>query len=291
MSLTTIIFSKNRPAQLDLLLRSMKAHAPHFAKNVIVIAKRDHGPYGAGYAMLAQEHADAESRGGHADRHLHVIDEELEGNFRATVYHAINSATTKVAFFVDDDVIYRKLPVWGPWQWLDLFPEALCFSLRLGLNTTECYSMRRPQSAPPHTQVGEFMVWDWRSDFAEYDFGYPGSLDGHIFRRDWLLEMLRDEPFTNPNQLEEVLVHACRQTVWPNLIASFKQSVLVGIPANSVSETHGSNRHGDTVAWSPERLNDDYLQGLRLSLRIIESSAALVNAAHVELPLVWDAPA
>lgn len=276
MSLTSIIFSKDRPAQLDLLLRSMKQNAPAFAENCRVIL-RDGEEYAASYAICEREHREV------------IFDRERpEAGFQWLVGHWLRVlAGAKVAFFVDDDVIYRPLPVAHPAAFLDLFPATLCFSLRLGRNTTECYPLRCSQEQPLSSVLGyDFIAWDWRDTTTQHDFAYPASLDGHIFRRDWLLEMLRDEPFTNPNQLEEALVAACRATVWPNMVASFAESVLVGIPANSVSSTHGSNRSGEKNPRTVEYLNEGYLAGRRLSLDSVMT--ATIEAAHVEVPLLWE---
>lgn len=282
MSVTTIVFSRDRPAQLDLLLRSMKANAPAFFKYRPWVVARVDDEYYRGYHLLWDDWPD-----------VRLTVENPDQDFRTIVGKLLREAASdKVAFFVDDDVIYRPLPVPHPSKWLDLFPDTLCFSLRLGLNTDECYSMGGvDQGLPLAKTLGHFLSWDWRDPQSRLDWAYPGSLDGHIWRRDDLLRLLDGEPFTNPNQLEEVLMHGCRQTIYPSRIASFKESVLVGIPANSVSETHGSNRHGNLAGLGVQALNEGYLAGGRLEVALGTAERDLpVVAAHAELPLVWGMP-
>lgn len=275
MSVTSIIFSKDRPAQLDLLLRSLKQNAPAFYDRALVVYKPTTVGFAEGYLTCEKEHPSV------------LFFEELHHteSFGGQVLVHLSNADTKIAFFVDDDVIYRPLPVPNPAAWLDLFPETLAFSLRLGRNTRFCYPLNRQQAGPNRIGLGEFDMWRWSVE--DGDNAYPGSLDGHIFRRDQLLEMLDGAEFSNPNQLEEALMHGCmtHQKDLPHL-AAFNDSVLVGIPANSVSETHGSNRHGEEFPRSTDDLNEGYLAGRRLSLR--DFKMAKVEAAHQEIPLVWE---
>lgn len=280
MSVTSIVFSKDRPAQLDLLLRSMKANASAFYDRTLVIYRPTTVGFAEGYLACEEEHPSV------------LFFEELQHteSFSGQVLVHIANAGVKVAFFVDDDVIYRPLPIAHPSKWLDLLPETLAFSLRLGRNTRRCYPMGdAEQSHPDRISLGRFDIWNWRG--SEFDYGYPGSLDGGIFRRDDLLTMLDGATYSNPNQLEEALMRGCMKS-WPERphLAAFSKSVLVGNPANSVSETHGSNRHGDAVAWSAPALNEDYLAGGRLSLDYVANFADLIDAAHYEIPIVWGMP-
>lgn len=281
MSLTSIIFSRDRPAQLDLLLRSMEAHAPAFLTSVYVVTAASDLSFGEGYNILQHE------------RDVSLIHETVSEPFRDIVMNLLaRGRSTKVAFFVDDDVIYRPLPIAHPSKWLDLFPGVASFSLRLGTNTTECYPLRARQGTPPLRFIGDFVAWEWNLHTAAHDWAYPGSLDGHIYRRDDLLRWLDGAEFSNPNQLEEALMRGIRREdseLSPlTAMAAFVSSCVVGIPANSVSETHGSNRHGELFAVDPAALNELYLAGRRLSLPVIEGLGQQVNAAHVEMPLLWE---
>lgn len=266
------MFSRDRAAQLDLLLRSLRQNAPGISDEVTVIVKAE-GEYLEAYKTCHRTHS----------QYTAFSIETDPGDFHRLARGWIDAAKDHVAFFVDDDVLYRPLPIANPAPWLDLFPETVCFSLRLGRNTRRCYPMGdAPQAEPDRLTLGEFDVWRWRA--AELDYGYPGSLDGGIFRRSDLLVFLKDAEFSNPNQLEEALVRAtAKNDMWRNHLASFKQSVLCGIPANRVNETH-PNRSGDQDV---QELNDLYLNAKRrLSLDTVDPN--LVGAAHVEFRLRWD---
>lgn len=278
MSITSIVFSKDRPAQLDLLLRSMKQNAPGLwldedgQNSVVVIVKETNRAYRDAYAICRDEHEVSFMR----EREEWTL-KQITNGWTQTGDH--------VVFFTDDDVVYRRLPVSNPAWWLDLFPETLCFSLRLGRNTRRCYPMGdAPQDVESRLSLGDFDVWRWQS--ADHDLGYPGSLDGHIFRSEQVHAMIAPYDYANPNQLEEILVRGCRSQMLalPHM-AAFKESVLVGCPVNLVNETH-RNRHGGLVWLSPEALLKGFAEGRRLALESVVASQ--IDAAHVEVPLLWE---
>ncbi len=191
------------------------------------------------------------------------------------------SASEHVAFLMDDCVFYR--PVEGdPAEVLE-DEDVLCFSPRLGLNAASCYSLRCLQARPEflYNADGE-LIWDWTSG-AECDWAYPASLDGHIWRRDDLLPLLRDiHDFRTPNTVEAALAERVRSVERP-LMAAHWQSSLVGVPANRVGSTHGGNRAAEMYPYGPFELNNAYLAGKRIRLDSVVSR--LVNAAHAEFPL------
>lgn len=264
---TAIVFSKQRAAQLDLLLRSITENAPGLFDEVFVIWKGD-GEYAAAYHICFEEHG-------------WMIDVG-EVDLREQTLRFVRAAGEHVAFLMDDCVFYR--PVEGEQR-----PEAvlededvLCFSPRLGLNTTECYPLRRRQEFPAgRAAEGGVLYWGWKT--ADGDFGYPFSLDGHVFRRDDLLPLLRDVyDWSTPNSVEAALAHMGDRVERP-LMASHTQSSLVGVPCNRVGESHSGNRAGETYPRDPFELNRAYLAGGRIRLDSVDP--LMVNAAHVEFPL------
>ena len=111
--------------------------------------------------------------------------------------------------------------------------DVITFSLRLGRNTSICYPLKgRDQRVPHFIDMDDHLIWGWAT--GDGDFGYPGSLDGHIFRKTDLLPMLRASRQWNPNTLEDVLTQGV-YALSKSSMACFPQSVLVGIPANSLS--------------------------------------------------------
>lgn len=194
------------------------------------------------------------------------------------------SGSDYISFFCDDDIFIRPFTDHpSPERILRLDNRVICVSLRLGINTTNCYPLNREQESPS-TQyaVHDALYWEWIG--ADGDWGYPGSLDGHVFRRNTLLSLLREVEFKNPNQLEETLAKLCFALREQELMACYWNSVVTGIPINRVNDTH-PNRYGETVMMDTEALNHNYLEGGRLNLGNIRKKQ--ITAAHNEIKLAF----
>jgi len=271
---SAVIFSKDRAAQLDLCLRSIKENAAGFVNDVVVLWKASHRDHEKGYNLCRADHPDV----------MFIRESDFWNDTLAIVNNGYLNETAM--FVMDDDVIYRPVVAPYPEDVLELNGRAICFSLRLGANTTECYPLRRSQGQPHITfspvGEGQYGTWDWMASDA--DFGYPGSLDGHVFRTPELAMMLEGATFSNPNQLEEALVSSTRHMLAPTM-CGYRLSHLVGIPANRVSDTHHTNRYGETNYEPETLLNRTYLDGSRITLDSVDPRK--VNAAHVEFPLVF----
>lgn len=260
--ITAVIFSRDRPMQLDLLLRSLKQKAPGVFRTIVI----DRATTDA--TAMAYERC----RSDHLDTPFHV--EDRHGNTLPRQAAALLDGDLS-CFLTDDSVLYRGLP-----EVPVLDTGVLCFSLRLGVNTNWCYPHDREQQIPPFTLAPPAMFWKWRT--ADGDFGYPGSLDGHIFRTETLRQALADAPAGNPNRIEEHLMTRFSDSL--PLMGAFQQSCLLGIPVNRVNETN-PNRNGTIHGYSVQDLNRRYLRGDRIDLNALDFSD--VRGAHQEIPLVF----
>jgi hypothetical protein len=264
---TAIVCSKNRACQLDLLLRSINENAPALYGEVHVVWKGER-EYAEAYRVCALQHPEA-------DFHVEL---DLRGQ---TLYLA--ERDEHLAFLMDDCVFYRPVEGRDPAEVLREDEDVLCFSPRLGLNTTECYSLRRSQALPVDAVSEDgVLYWDWQT--AEADWSYPASLDGHVWRREDLLPLLRlVTDWRSPNTVEAALALDFQYSdLGRPMMAAHARSSLVGLPVNRVGSTHDSNRFGENHLIDVNTLNHGYLGGNRLRLNI---DPDFVNAAHVEFPL------
>jgi hypothetical protein len=262
---TAIVYSKNRAAQLDLLLRSIEENAPDLYDEVHVICKGD-AEYDAAYQICALQHPEV------------VFHTELSLR-EQTLRLAEQDA--HLAFLMDDCVFYHKGEGSDPAEILREDEDVLCFSPRLGLNTTYCYPLRRGQTVEATPAEDGILYWDWRG--AECDFSYPASLDGHVWRREDLLPLLRlVTDWSNPNTVEAELARAFQYSdLGRPLMAAHARSSLVGVPVNRTGDTHVDNRFGERYRYELDDLNSAYLGGKRL---VCDLKAEEVRAAHVEAP-------
>jgi hypothetical protein len=263
----TIVFSRDRAAQLDLLLRSLARNGRLLFDEIVVLLRSTSEESALAYDLVALEHS-----------RVRLVEERR--SFAEEVY-ALLPEGGYVLFLTDDDVLYGRVDA-RPLTFLGGNPTVATFSLRLGVNTRICYPYRREQELPP-VAPGAGVVMSWRWNGADGDFGYPLSLDGHLFRAADVHRLLDGADFSNPNELEGALARRAPSFRRP-LMASYRQSRLVSIPTNRVTETPG-NRFGESFPSDPRNLNERFLAGERLDLDGFDF--ARVEGAHHELPLVF----
>ena len=257
-----LAFSKDRPAQLELLLRSLKRFAPGCPVAVVYTAGDE--LYDRGYEIVRAERPD-----------VRFADERTLGGFKTATLSLAREASEKLSFLVDDIVLTHELdPDAAPLSALDEDPDVMACSLRLDRNKTYCYALDRAMRVP--LDAGS-TVWEWRG--LEGDWGYPMSADGHVFRKADILPLLEGLDYFNPNSLEEVL----SQNPLPQpKLTCFETARLVNVPDNRVQDT-AQNRHG---GGDPRRLTQAFLCGRRLDLAPFDG--LVTSSVHHEMPLPFE---
>lgn len=251
-----IVFSRDRPAQLDLLLRSLELNAPPEETRVIWLGTERR--YQAGYGLIEG---------------IGRMQMEFDRDLRSCVEECVDPTIT---FFCDDDVLYR--PQADAVERLLAEPLMLTFSLRLGRENRD---MAHPDDWAPGR--GHWLwVWYYRE---RENFGFPGSVDGHIFRTEDVRELLGEEAFRTPTFVETVISLRCDgfKDRRP-LMGCFPDQRLVGVPVNRVSH-ESSCRAGERHPQSTHHLNKRFLGGERIVLERLDFSA--VAGCLYELSYVW----
>jgi hypothetical protein len=263
-----IIFSKDRACQLDLLLRSFKEYCAEWREfSVQVLYTASNGRFENGYRTVQLRHPEfAFTR---------------ETDFKRDSVTMVNEhpADAFVMFLVDD-VVFKNpfLPSSEEVAYFEANPDVLCLSLRLGRHITHCYPRGNAPSALPVFDHRTLCSWRWEG--CEGDWGYPMSLDGHIYRRLLIETYLRHTPFNNPNTLEAAMsAHAPRQI--PRMVC-FQESIVMNLPLNRVQNTI-ENLHGSVTAAF---LNEEFLAGKQISLAPLRR---MVNrSAHQEVAVKFE---
>ncbi|MES2209897.1 MAG: glycosyltransferase family A protein [Chloroflexota bacterium] len=217
-----LVFSKDRPLQLDAGLTSLTLHCPASELGEIVVLYAASTRYFEGlYAELAATHPTVTFR--------------RERRFKDDVV-AVASGFQFIAFVVDDTVFVRDFSMAAVIGELAADQQALGFSLRLGTNTTYCYPLDAPQPLPAFEPRGSgVLAFDWSG--ASYDFGYPVELSSSVYRTVDLLPLLKSLPYRNPNTLEAELAARARlfAASHPGLLC-LERSAAFSIPANIVQD-------------------------------------------------------
>jgi hypothetical protein len=183
-------------------------------------------------------------------------------------------------FLVDDSIFVRSVLLDNVQSALRACPDALGFSLRLGRNTTQCYSLNRPQALPRFTMLGNGVLkFRWRG--SEGDFGYPLEISSSVYGLGMVRDLIRGLQFSSPSSLESQMALWARR--FPGRQTSLlccEQSVAFCIPLNRVQDAY-QNRSGEKPRFSAEGLADLFDRGMRID---VHSLAGFVpSACHQEV--------
>ena len=257
-----IIFSKDRAMQLDLLLRSFaKMVKDHNLYEINVLYTYSNDRFKQGYDKLLKKR----------DSHVRFV---RETDFKSTLLGLVNPQFPHTVFFTDDDVF--KMPFDFYDNQMNVFnhnDDILCRSLRLHKNLNYCYPARIPMKPPLFLEDNSFR---WRGE--QGDYGYPMSVDGHIYRTKDIMPFLANLEYNNPNLLEGRMVGAHLSA---NKMICYDKSIIVNNPINKV-QTVNNNVHGNIDA---NFLNDKFLAGEIISL---DNFIGIENTScHQEIPLTF----
>ncbi len=271
ISMTGLIFSKDRAMQLRAVIESLLLHCRDNQRiQLQVLYKTSNQLHRRQYDKLKAEFCDV------------CFIEEV--NFKEQALSLI-SEFEHVLFLVDDNLFVRDFFLGDAVKALRSNGDALGFSLRLGVNTAYCYAHDIDQNVPAFRQADdEIMKYDWTH--AEYDFAYPLDLSSSIYRTDEIMQLLRQVMFGNPNTLEEAMAanaHLYRQA--RNSLFCFEQSVTFCAPVNMV-QTAWDNRVGGNLNYSVDRLAQMFEKGDRIDVE--RYSGFVPNSCHQEVELYFD---
>ena len=191
-----------------------------------------------------------------------------------------------VFFLVDDNLFVSKFCLFDALRSLEREPQALGFSLRLGRNTTYCYTRDLPQSLPEFNTSGEdVLCFDWRR--GELDFAYPLEVSSSIYRTADLLPLLNRKRFANPNQLESRLAESADQYIYRPLLLCLPKSVAFSNPINQVAERY-QNRAGVIHTYSSHDLAVIFEKGMRVDVAVY--TGFVPQGCHQEVELNFYRP-
>lgn len=248
-----MIFSRNRPMQLHCLLSSIKKYTNLEPKNIHVLHRYD-DKYVEGLELLKKLHTN--------------VNFIQEVDFEKQVKFYLKSGSRFCTFFVDDMIVKDEVNFNIPCNILEQNPSVLTFSLRLGTHLTHCYPVNSYQIVPDGNINSSLQVFMWNYRTGHLDWGYPFSVDAHIFRREQLSTWSLNLSYRNPNKFEEALQTIQHNCVIPDVCCCYINSKVVNIPANRVqNEIMNRNEEGSVEeayeSWiSGDEMNFESLRGV-----------------------------
>ena len=264
MRTCVIIFTKDRPMQLQATLESFRKNVSGILdRHVYIIAKRSNSSYISGYQRVK-----------HRFQNMNFW---VESDFRKDVLHILSDTFyTHVLFSVDDTIFHRPINIHQVYESMNEERKAIGFSLRLGLNTTYCYMLNKPQKLINVQQQQNILKWKWQEQ--KHDYSYCLELSSSVYRTSLIRPILNELPFTNPNTLE-VQMHANRDSKHPFLL-SFDNSKCFSNPVNLTQiDFKNRNENGQTC----DELLELFLDGNKIDLK--SQYKQTLNSPHVAMKL------
>ena len=263
--INAIIFSKNRASQLRLCLESINKNAKDIF-NITVIYTSTDKEFESGYDKLKLENL---SQG---------VKWIQQTDFKNNILQALQTNADLSCFGTDDDIFYKDFDVNKIIETIKNDQDVFNFSLRLGKNTKFCYTMNTTNILHAEILKDGVITWDWSKHYLDY--GYPLSVDFHIFRTKDIMRLVKNVSFKNPNEFEASL--QIFDTYPKFKMAAFENSVLVNSPTNKVQNTF-DNLSGQNFGISAKELNNKYLNGEVIDLDSLDFSN--IVGCHQELEL------
>jgi hypothetical protein len=247
---SVVIFSKDRAAQLDLLLATMKIHWKALRPTVLWTASEP--VFERGY-----EKANAIHPGVKFVRERPRTILNRNSAFKKDLLSVLDARKPYVLCFVDD-VVFLRSPDEEQIIHALCNDKVACASLRMQPGYDHAYT--RGESMVPPT-IGDDGLWDWTK--CDHDWGYPMTVDGHLYRMLDIEPLFRSLKYRNPNSLEAAMDS---NRLDRPLMHCHGSAVIVNNPANLVQTQHG-NRHGDQSAHT---INERFIASERIDPECVD---------------------
>lgn len=261
-----LIFSKDRALQLHALLTSwfhhVKQETSQLHTRVMVLYLATSDQHEKSYQQLKKEFPQV-----YWQPELQFVDQ----------LHQVvsNPFWTHLLFLVDDSIVVRGFSLEAACQVLQQQNKVISVNLRVGDNTTYCYTLGKDQSLQGKARQKPFFIhWNWT--LSDGDFGYPLELSSSLYRTSDIYRVVSQIEYKNPNTLEEAMnqwirkdlskvPHQSSELAHRFRSVSFPLSVCFSLPLN-ITQTQWDSKHANRADWNTERLCQAYLDGKRMSV-------------------------
>ena len=264
--------------QLDTLLSSLLAHWKSPDIRVDVVYNFSTKDFGEAYERLSSDYSDKNIKLhreciSNPDRvkiqdfvYLYNLvrlykDKKLrhpKTNFRSIVIDLIEkSEAENVMFLTDDSMFVSDVNILQEdISWINDKPWERQFSLRLGEGVNPL---------PKDVEIeGLYCNWNMYQNIGNW--GYPFSVDAHIYNKNVILKLLKTYLFYNPSFLEGNICGVVRRAKYFAESRCYRDIKMLTFPINIVQ----SSVDNDSQDVSVEMLNALYLKGERLEYVVDE---------------------
>jgi len=271
-----MIFSYNRPLQLELLVSSIRKNITDFNKIIVTFNYSD-DRFLKGYENFKEKGLVDEW---HCDKDIAYTPE-----FKNYLVELMGDEYDYTCLFSDDAIVYGKVSMDNVIA--QMTDDVISFSLRSGLNAKYSFYGGKTIIENPwgeYEDLGDFIKWNWTEYNPKRCNGYPiGFGDGCVFKTKIIKDLLGRVEGQSPNELERHLNQIeNREVITQKKLVAYKHSKLVSNPVNNV-QTFSPLFSGERFSYPVEKLNDKYLEGYVVDFDKIDFSD--IKATHQELAL------
>ena len=270
-----IVFSRDRAMQLHALLTSYR-NLVRGGPKLALIFRATNSLHERAYWDVINEFSDLLI--------LSKIQVDRK-SFKQLLIDVLSIGESENIFFLTDDNLFIE-----PIDMCSLAVHASSYSIpsfRLGENIKHSYTVQKNNIKPnlklyqpsPNSVTSEMDILSWVWGGGDLDFGYPISLDGHIFQRNEILAMTEFVDFDSPNTYENNL-QIFNPIFETRIGICFRKSRLLNIPYNKV-QTDFQNIHGDVDPGEMLRL---WNEGFRIDAT--KYRGTLNRSIHMDMPLL-----
>lgn len=261
----TIVFSKDRPLQLHLCLKTyFEKCVGHENTDVYVLCKATNDRHYKAYQKLQLEFTK-----------IFII---YEANFKTDLLRLIEGYEN-VLFVVDDNVFVKDFNINEIITSIQS-DQVFGFSLRLGKNTTYCYSHDSNQKVPEMFagKIPGIYGYEWYG--KDLDFGYALELSSSVYKVKDIWKILLRGQYQGPNFLEWTMYLSVANYMHIKYLLCYETSAAFCNPINKVQDVNNNRAMVDNC-YSPENLLKLFEEGYRIDPKIFYGFVS--NACHQEV--------
>lgn len=247
-----IIFSKDRPLQLNLLLESLFHNVEGLYKIKILYSASDDS-FKHAYTELKEFHCQNEF--------LTFFKEEI--SFKHSLVNVFKMVESRNVFFLVDDIIFKEKIDLS--SLININKAKYVFSLRNGLNLNFSYVVQKEQPVPNYVKYNTELI-TWNINESILDWAYPLSVDGHLFSYQEVFFWVNYLEYSAPNTFE-MKIQFFNFLYKRKKGLCFEKSIIFNNPCNKV-QSEVNNLHG-TI--HQDKLLEFWNLGLKIDYNLLKN--------------------
>jgi len=272
-TISCIIFSYNRPCQLDAYLRSLLACFSGCNLEVIVLIRYEE-EFQKGYEIIKECYKNIKcvyvkerrrfvntvlpklTNISNIYRAIKYPYRKLRDNFKYDLEEIIGESKGDfIMFGTDDTFFYQRFKI--PIEALNMIkqnPSLRSIWLYVGPNI-----INKPQNFKAEVWGG--YSWNFYDPNNTGPWAYPFSVDGAIYEKAFILNFMKKYLYDNPSTLESVICSEIKRKHYITTGSCLPSSVIINFPLNRVTDV--TNNY--YIGISTNYINKFFLKGYRLN--------------------------